>query len=194
MSNRWVSGSSKWLPLSILFGIVATSILLFAWLTREPRAPSLLVIAGCGSERPGKIRIGFKRSDDYFGIQLDVPDGEFIVHTSTQDMPPGKLYAVTRRDNSGTVEVSDTEPLSFSDKSTAPFSTFSEFNVIRDVRDSRGRVVGKDHWGYLKTGESWRYVIFAWGDRLGYRPLAPTAAKKLDELINSACVLPSPTS
>ncbi len=72
------------------------------------------------------------------------------------------------------------------------FPVFSERIEDRDIVNTRGQIVGKDRWGYLKDGERWRYVTFSLGDALGYHPSTPEQARLFDEIISSACVSPGP--
>jgi hypothetical protein len=98
---------------------------------------------------------------------------------------PGTLYVIKLNDADATLEVwrDDDE---FSDLKTA-YPVFSEHVEERNIRDATGRILGTDRWGYLQTGERWRYVRFSSGDAAGYKPTPPKQANLLDQVVNSAC-------
>jgi hypothetical protein len=176
-----------------IFVVVIAGISVYAISRGKLQPPPPLVVPVCSNTQQGVTRLGIKPSGTLFSIQVDVPHDGFVIRSLTRDMPPGTLYLVTRKGQSATMEVADGGSLSFTNSDTA-FRLFSQHSVARDVHSAQGKVVGKDQWGYLSTGESWRRVTFAWGDEIGYKPLTLRDAKALDEVIGSACLLSTPKS
>jgi len=105
-------------------------------------------------------------------------------------MPGGTLYVVAPKDQTANMVIWRDDEIFRELKSAFP--VFSERIEDRDIVNTRGQIVGKDRWGYLKDGERWRYVTFSLGDALGYHPRTPEQARLFDEIISSACVSPGP--
>jgi hypothetical protein len=103
-------------------------------------------------------------------------------------MPPGMLHVVKLKKRSAQIVIWRDDDV-FRELNFA-FPVFSEHVEERDVRGPNGSLLGKDHWGYLNTGERWRYVTFRRGDAMGYWPTRPKESGSLDQVINSACSLP----
>jgi hypothetical protein len=120
-----------------------------------------------------------------FGIQFDAPEKPFTVHGGLRDMPPGTLYVVQLKDSDANVMVWRDDDV-FKDLKFA-YPVFSEHMEERNVRDATGRIFGTDRWGYLQSGERWRYARFSTGDAVGYEPTPPRQADLLDKVVNSAC-------
>jgi hypothetical protein len=129
------------------------------------------------------------RIDSDFGTQFDLSEKDFVVHSGLRDMPPGMLYVVTLKSRSTNMVVWRDDGI-FNELKSA-FPVFSEHVEERVVRTPTGHIVGEDRWGYLKSGERWRYVTFSRGDAVGYRPTRPKEASLLDQAISSACLLPA---
>jgi len=106
--------------------------------------------------------------------------------TGLRDMPPERLYVVTSIGPAEAKLVVSPDPGDFRDLEVA-YPTFSQHVGERIMRDSEGRSFGTDRWGYLQSGERWRYVKFSTGDRVGYEPLPPRQADVLDQIVSSAC-------
>jgi hypothetical protein len=123
-------------------------------------------------------------------IEFDVPETNFVLKSMTQDSPPGEVHLVRIRDRNEGLEISNFV-LSF-EKELMGFPTHSVHVHQSAIRTSHGRKIGEDHWGYLKTGERWRYLRFTGGEEDGYRPMLPKYADQLDEVISSACLAPVP--
>jgi hypothetical protein len=88
-----------------------------------------------------------------------------MVSKSDRDMPPESLYVVTLKSANAKIVVSPDEA-DFKDLEIA-YPVFSEHVEKRYIRDSTGRVFGpdsSDSWGYLHTGERWRYARFSMED------------------------------
>lgn len=123
------------------------------------------------------------RSD--FGTEFEVSESVFAVQANLRDMPPGKLYVVTLRNTSSKMIIWHDDDL-FS-KLKSGFPVFSKRIERRLIRSTNGHIVGEDSWGYLRTGEQWRYVSFLTGDAVGYQPVPARQAALFDEVIGSAC-------
>jgi hypothetical protein len=148
--------------------------------------PPALVLFACRNLAPGMRRV-----DSYgFGVQFDVSEKDFTFRSWMGDMPPGRTYVVTLKDRKANMQISAI-PTTLEEELTSAFPVFSEHVGESDVLAPTGRVVGKDRWGYLKSGERWRFVRFFWGARVGYRLTRTKEATLLDQVISSACVLPT---
>jgi hypothetical protein len=91
-----------------------------------------------------------------------------MVSKSDRDMLPESLYVVTLKSANAKIVVSPDEA-DFKDLEIA-YRVFSEHAEKRYIRDSTGRVFGtdsSDSWGYLHTGERWRYARFSMEDAVG---------------------------
>ena len=142
--------------------------------------PQVVAVSVCPDLTPGTRRIP---SD--FGIRFDAPEKVFMVQAAVRDMPPGTMYVVKLRDGDAHIVVWRDDSV-FRDLKNA-YPIFSKHIEERTIRDATGRSFGTDQWGYLQTGERWRYVKFSTGDAVGYKPRPPKEANLLDQLINSAC-------
>jgi hypothetical protein len=169
-----------WVLLATI-GIVVTSVSMHLSLMGSAQPPPPIVVSECRGAASGTRRIN---SD--FGTQFDVSEKDFTVHSGTSDIPPGIGYVV-RIKNRKTNLMIWRDGIAFVELKSA-FPIISEHVEVRVIRTPKGRAVGEDHWGYLKSGEHWRYVKFSWGDVVGYRPASPQEAGLLDQVINSACI------
>jgi hypothetical protein len=154
--------------------------LLLSCSSQTSDAPQVVAVAVCPDLTPGMRRIP---SD--FGIRFDAPEKVFMVQSAVRDMPPGTMYVVKLRNGDAHIVVWRDDDV-FRDLKIA-FPIFSKHIEERIIRDTTGRNFGTDQWGYLQTGERWRYVKFSTGDAVGYEPRPPEEANLLDQVINSAC-------
>jgi hypothetical protein len=161
----------------------------FVLAARTPQTPRALTISPCQEVPPNMRRIAANLPFPD-AIEFDVPYTDFGVQSGTRDMPPGQVHLVTLRGRNERLEISNFE-LSF-EKELVGFSAHSAHVYQSAIRTSHGRKIGEDHWGYLKTGERWRYLRFTRGEEDGYRPMLPKYANLLDNVINSACLAPVP--
>jgi hypothetical protein len=189
MNPSLKSSRLRWI-LSLVGVVLIFSLFAYLVLIRSvsPRVPPALVLSGCSSVSPTVRRVGSKRTDGSVGLQFDVPDRTFSVHPQTRDMPPGTVYVITSNDGHAMMEIAIAGRVTFDKELDSSFLTFSEHVEERDVRTSTGQVIGKDRWGYLKNGDSWRFVRVFAGDEAGYRPLVARDARLMDEIINMACI------
>jgi hypothetical protein len=172
----------KWLT-PVVVVVLASSFVIYMYLSHSyhlTKPPLAIVISACSN-----ITSGVQRITSDFGIRFDAPEKMFIVHAGVRDMPPGTLYLVKLRDSDANISVSGDDDI-FRDLKTA-YPVFSEHVDERNIRAATGRISGTDHWGYLQSGERWRYVRFSSGDAAGYKPTPPKQAKLLDQVVNSAC-------
>ena len=142
--------------------------------------PQAVAVSVCPDLTPGIRRIP---SD--FGIRFDASEKLFMVHAGVRDMPPGTMYIVKLRDGDAHVVVWRGDDV-FRDLKNA-YPIFSKHIEERAIRDATGQSFGTDQWGYLQTGERWRYVKFSTGDAVGYEPTPPKRSNLLDQVVNSAC-------
>ena len=171
-------------PLVRVFAVkLLCSCLVFLLLSCSSRItdpPQAVAVSVCQDLIPGIHRIP---SD--FGIRFDASEKLFMVHAGVRDMPPGTMYVVKLRDGDAHVVVWRNDDV-FRDLKNA-YPIFSKQIKERAIRDATGQSFGKDQWGYLQTGERWRYVEFSTGDAAGYEPTPPKQANLLDQVVNSAC-------
>jgi len=165
--------------LALLFGMIC----FFAW-RRWLRsvagpAPAAIVVSSCHAEVPDVRRI---KAD--FGIVFDVPLEAFAVRDSPRDMPPGRMYLIKPHNLNAELVIWHDDEV-FQDLRES-YPVFSDHVESRAIRTTRGQPVGMDHWGYLHSGERWRYVQLS-GDAAGYKPLPANQASRLDEILKSAC-------
>jgi hypothetical protein len=179
--------STKWL-VSLAVAVLLVSGWAIHLLLRRPthltNAPQAIAISACPESTPGVRHI----RDDFLGIRgvrFDAPDDVFTVSRVVRDAPPETLYVVTMKSANAKIVVSPDQADFKCLEITYP--VFSEHVEKRYIRDLTGRVFGTDSWGYLHTGERWRYTRFSTGDAVGYEPTPPNQADQLDRLVNSAC-------
>jgi len=179
--------STKWLVSLAVAVLLVSTLAIHLRFRRSPHltnAPLAIAISACPETTPGvhHIRDAFS---GIRGIRFDAPDDVFMVSRVNRDMPPETMYVVTLKSANAKIVVSPDEA-DFKDLEIA-YPVFSEHVEKRNIRDSTGRVFGTDSWGYLHTGERWRYTRFSTGDAVGYEPTPPNQADQLDRLVNSAC-------
>jgi len=176
--------SPKWaIPAAaIFFAAFFVVYIFFSSYRHSIKPPDQVIISACPSLAPGVHRI---TSD--FGIRFDAPDEAFTIHAALRDMPPGTLYIVKLRDTEAKMAVCWRVDCAIKDLQTA-YPIFSEHVEARNIRDAKGLTFGTDRWGYLQSGERWRYVTFSNGGAAGYEPTPPEQARLLDQVVNSACV------
>ena len=175
--------SPKWLVCLVLAVVLVASFGVYLFFPRRPQAmnpPQSFAISACRDLIPGVRRI---RAD--FGIRIDTPEKAFTVHEGLRDMPPGMLYVVKLKDTDAHIVVWHDDDI-FKDFKIA-YPVFSKHVEDRNVRDAAGRIFGTDRWGYLQSGDRWRYVRFSTGDAVGYEPTPAKQANLLDQVVNSAC-------
>jgi hypothetical protein len=126
-------------------------------ITNPPQAVAVSVCPDLNS--------GIHRIPSDFGIRFDASDKVFMVHEALRDMPPGMMYVVKLRDGDAHIVVWRDDDI-FRDLKNA-YPIFSKHIEERTIHDATGRNFGTDRWGYLQTGERWRYVKFSTGDAVG---------------------------
>lgn len=173
-------------PLARVFAVTllcsCSVFLLLSCSSRITSPPDAVIVSVCPDLAPGIHRIA---SDG--GIRFDASEKLFLVRAGVRDMPPGTMYVVKLRDGNAQVVVWRDDNVFRDLKSAYPI--FSKHVEERTIRDATGQSFGTDQWGYLQTGERWRYVKFSTGDAVGYEPTPPKQAQILDQVLNSACFL-----
>ncbi|MFI5098342.1 MAG: hypothetical protein ACHQT6_10250 [Candidatus Acidiferrales bacterium] len=175
--------SPKRLASIALAVVLVSSFGIYLFFSRSPHItnpPQSIAISVCPNVTSGVHRI----SSD-FGIRFDAPENAFSVHAGLRDMPAGMLYVVKLKDADANIVVWRDDDI-FRDLKIA-YPVFSEHVEERSIRGAKGRIFGTDRWGYLQSGERWRYVKFSTGDAVGYEPTSPKQADLLDQVVNSAC-------
>jgi len=155
--------------------------LLFSCSRQVTDPPRAVAVSPCADTIAGAHRLAGN-----FGLRFDVPEDRFRIKNGQRDMPPERLYVVTPNGHADAKLVVSPDPGDFRDLEVA-YPTFSQHVGERTMRDAEGRSFGMDRWGYLQSGERWRYVKFSTGDRVGYEPLPPRQADLLDQIVSSAC-------
>ena len=161
---------------------------------RRPRRapPPPVVVADCRDVAPGMRRVGRGFLGD-LRIKFDVPEATLAVDPYVSDTFPAVFYVVVRNHGSTKLWISE-ERLGYElDRgSELSWPLFSDHVEETDVRNVRGAVLGKDHWGIWKNGERWRVVIFDGGEEVGYPPTPFKQAALFDQVISSACFSAAP--
>jgi len=157
---------------------------------RASYAPSMVSVSECKAVSAGMRRIDMRRIDTKTELQFDVAMEGIVVHTGCTDAPPLTCGAtITLRD-----DPSARLNIGYSDFSNPAgidsLSTFSEHEEQREIHDAEGRVVGREKWGYLKTGERWRRVHFRRESVTAeYGFTKRKSAERFDQIIGSVCFL-----
>jgi hypothetical protein len=157
--------------------------LLFSCSRQVTDPPRTVTVSVCQGSVPAAHRFTAE-----FGLGFDAPENVFAVKKVQRDMPP-ELYVVTLNGHAKAKLMISADD-DFRDLEVA-YPTFSKNVEERIVQDSKGHNFGMDRWGYLQNGERWRYVKFNTGDSVGYEPLPARQADLLDQVVNSACLVPA---
>ena len=166
-----------------VFAASSCLVLLFSCSSRISSPPAAVALSVCPD-----LAAGIHRIPSDFGMRFDASEKVFMVHATSRDMPPGTMYVAKLRDADAHIVVWRDDNV-FRDLKNA-YPIFSKHMEERSIRDKTGRSFGTDRWGYLQTGERWRFVKFSTGDAVGYEPTPPQQANLLDEIVNSACFSP----
>ena len=166
--------------IAVLFVSSSAIYLFFSRPSHVKSPPQAITISRCPD-----VFSGVHRVTSEFGIRFDAPEETFTVHASARDMPPGTLYVIKLKDADANMMIWRDDGV-FRDLKIA-YPVFSEQIEERNIRDETGRNFGTDRWGYLQSGERWRYVRFSTGDAVGYEPTFPKQASLLDQVVYSAC-------
>ena len=186
-----------WLISTLVGGAMVSATTAYLALRRPPPppAPPAIAVSTCRDIAPGMRRVGFE-------VEFDVAEAVFSLRTATNDMPYQVFYCISRKNRTDTALEISGGPLGFETEWESAFAIFSEHldptlassplaspagYQERDVRDTYGRVVGKDRWGHFKNGERWRLVRFYRGGRAGYPPTPAGVAQLYDHILSSAC-------
>lgn len=201
-------GIPVWLLSPIVGAVMVFSIAAYLALRRPslsppPPSPLAVVVHPCRAVATGMRRLGSGDLD----IMFDLSDTAFALDVGGPDMPPTTVYYVTAKDaGASTLEISN-GPTDFGNalNNAWPFLAAHFYRALpsgpldslegygeRYVRDVHGTVIGKDRWGYVKSGKRWRLVKSFGREEAGYPPTPPREAKLFDQIISSACVSVAP--
>jgi len=150
-----------------------------------PPSPPALVVCECRGIAPGmrRIRAGVD-------IWFYIPEKGFTYNSGMGGptdslLPP--VQTVTARNGSVSELQISAGAIPIERDLQFAWPVFSKHIEQRVVHYSYGSVVSMERWGYLKTGDRWRYVKFAGGGEAGYLPTHEKNAQLFDQIINSAC-------
>lgn len=151
-------------------------------------AVAVPVVSACKDLSPGTRRVGAKAADRYM-LQFSVPEAKARIREGVTDAPP-LIYGFDIRPQGGESLLT----ISYGPPSKAGVDTargiYSRVEK-RVVVDDAGRSVGEDDLRYLNTGARSRSVLFQGWVTAQYRSVSDQDAALFDEIINSACLLPS---
>jgi hypothetical protein len=127
----------KWLVPVAAVALASFSVIyLFFWRIPHVTKPLLVIaMSACPAVTSGMHRI---TSD--FGIGFDASEKWFTVHRILQDLPPGNWYVIKLNDADANMEVWRDGDVFRDLKTTYPI--FSEHIEERNIRDTKGRVLG----------------------------------------------------
>ena len=161
----------------VLLGVLVCAI---GFYFADRHTPAAISVLPCRNPDSDVRRV---RSD--FGATFDIPEKDFNIRTATQDMPPGRFYVITLKNSSVNLLIAHNDGI-WPDLKNA-FPIFSRRVEARKIQTVDKHAIGTDHWGYLNSGQRWRYVEFSSGDAVGYRPVPLNEADLFDRVISSAC-------
>jgi hypothetical protein len=167
----------------LLFGVACSTIHPLSTSHGDQGPPQGIRVSVCSDNDVNVRRI---TSDG--GVQFEVPENTFIASKVSRDMPPGTMNVVKLKNDDASFIVWHDDDF-FRDLKTA-YPVFSSKTGQRDVVTAGNGKFGTDRWGYLETGERWRYVVFSSGDAAGYKPTVVEHAAALDQVLASACISP----
>src|SRR5215469_657624 len=150
------------------------------------------IVSVCKEVVPGMNRIGARPGDRYM-LQFDVPVKSVSVHEGEEDAPPF-AYGFGIRPQAGGesfLEISYGPQRNWWDVDRKRAA--SERVAKRIIVDDQGRSVGEDDWGYLEPERRWRRARFQGWVQAEYGFVNAKDADLFDEIIKSACLLPSQT-
>jgi len=172
--------------------LLVIAVLVGIYFLLPPRKRSLLpppvpVVHECQD-----LALGMKRIGNRYGIQFDVPTENFNVREGWGDMPPTHGFDVSQKGGRAFLEIS-LERLT-DNMAIDPIRVFSVSVEKRPILDDKGQTIGQDDWGHLDSGERWRKLEFRGRVGVKYGLVNESEARTFDGIINSACILPAPTS
>lgn len=187
------SESRPWLFVStgVITLLVALGGYLYLSRTRTvPKTPTVPVpvVSTCKDSSPGTRRVGAKAGDRYM-LQFSVPEARVRIRDGVTDAPP-LIYGfdIRLQGDESLLTISYGPPSSAGvDPARGTYSRVEK----RVVVDDAGHSVGEDDLRYLNTGARSRSVLFQGWVTAQYRSVSETDARLFDQIINSACLLPS---
>ena len=187
------SQSRPWLFVStVVIALLAAlgGYLYFSRTSIVPKTPSVPVpvVSTCKDLSPGTRRVGAKAGDRYL-LQFSVPEAKVRIREGVTDALP-LIYGFDIRPQSGEslLTISYGPPTSGGVNSARGAYSRVEKRLIVD--DS-GHSVAEDDLRYLNTGARSRRVLFQGWVTAEYGYVSYEDATLFDQIINSACLLPS---
>jgi hypothetical protein len=179
--TKWVS---RFFGLTLASSTLITCLLLSCSRETTNLPPKSVILSTCPESTSDAYRI---KTD--FGLRFVAPENVYAVRAARRDMPPEMVYEVKLRGSNAKMVIAwrDDDVLK---NLTIAYPMFSQLTEERNIRDAKGRIWGTDRWGYLRSGERWRYVKFTSGYAAGYEPTTDKQADLLDQIIDSACFAP----
>jgi len=155
-----------------------------------PKAPTVPVpvVSTCKDLSPGTKRVGAKAGDRYM-LQFAVPVAKLRIREGVTDASP-LIYGFDIRPQGGEsiLTISYGPPSSGGvDSARGAYSRVEK----RVVVDDTGHSIGEDDLRYLNTGTRSRRVLFQGWVTADYREASDKDAALFDQIIKSACLLPS---
>lgn len=151
-------------------------------------SPPVPVLRACQDAAPGMERIGNNN-----GVQFDVSAKDFTIGEGWSDAAPlTHGFDLCPKNGKSLMSIELGKPLD--NMAVDPIRVFSVRVESRSVFNDKGQVIGEDSWGYLSSGERWRNIHFRGRVAVKYGLVSESDARLFDRVINSACILPAPTS
>jgi hypothetical protein len=185
-SRPWLFVSTAAIALLVALGgylyLSRTSIL--------PKAPTVPVpvVSTCKDLSPGTKRVGAKAGDRYM-LQFAVPVTKVRIREGVTDAPP-LIYGFDIKPQGGESLLTISYGAPTSNGVNSARGAYSRVEN-RTVVDDTGQGVGEDDLSYLNTGTHSRRVLFQGWVTAQYRSVSEGDAAFFDQIINSACLLPS---
>lgn len=155
-----------------------------------PKTPTVPVpvVSSCTGLSPGTRRVGAKAGDPYM-LQFSVPEAKVRIREGVTDAPP-LIYGFDIRPQGGEslLTISYGPPRNAGVEPARGTDSRVEKRV---VVDDAGHSVGEDDLRYLNTGARSRNAVFQGWVSAQYLSVSDQDAALFDQIINSACLLPS---
>jgi hypothetical protein len=189
------SESKQWLFVSTAAIALLVGLGGYLYLSRTsivPKTPTVPVpvVSTCKDLSPGTRRVGARAGDRYM-LQFAVPEAKVRIREGVTDAPP-LIYGFDIRPQGGEsiLTISYGPPSNGGvDSARGAYSRVEK----RVVLDDTGHSVGEDDLRYLNTGTGTRSrrVLFQGWITAEYGHVSDEYAALFDQIINSACLLPS---
>lgn len=188
------SESRSWLLVSTAAIALLLALGAFLYLSRNTTVPKMPtvpvpVVSNCTDLSPGTKRVGARAGDRYM-LQFTVPQAKVRIREGVSDAPP-LLYGFDIRPQGGesllTISYGPPSGKGGVDSARGAYTQVEK----RVVVDDTGHFIGEDNLRYLNTGRRSRSVLFQGWVTAQYSSVSDRDAALFDQIINSACLLPS---